>query len=156
MLPIHTILYPTDFSESAQKIFPLACSLARDCGARIVILHVKLPPVGHEILEARRDPKEYDAPEWNALHQIKAPEGNVRVEHRLEEGNAADKIVEVAQEVQAGLILMGTHGRTGLKRVLLGSVAEHVLRKATCPVLTVRTDVAIAPTSKEPALAKAK
>jgi nucleotide-binding universal stress UspA family protein len=69
---------------------------------------------------------------------MQAPDQNVRVEHRLEEGHAATVILQAADDVQAGLIIMGTHGRTGLGRLLLGSVAEHVLREAHCPVLTVK------------------
>jgi nucleotide-binding universal stress UspA family protein len=138
MLPIHTILFPTDFSENAEQAFPLACALARDCGARIVVLNVLPPPLGHEQLQAHQHPEEYYGIPRKALEKIRAPEDNVRVEHRLEEGDAAGVILQVADDVQAGLIVMGTHGRTGLARLLLGSVAEHVLRKASCPVLTVR------------------
>jgi nucleotide-binding universal stress UspA family protein len=138
MLPVHTILFPTDFSENAQQAFSLACSLARDCGARIVVLYVMPPPLGHEQLEARHHPEDYYAAPRSALHKVQAADHNVRVEHRLEEGDAAGRILEVAGEVGAGLIIMGTHGRTGLGRVLMGSVAEQVLRKAPCPVLTVK------------------
>jgi len=63
----------------------------------------------------------------------------VCVEHRLGEGDPATVILEVAEETGAGLIVMGTHGRTGLGRLVMGSVAEQVLRTAPCPVLTVRT-----------------
>jgi nucleotide-binding universal stress UspA family protein len=138
LLPIHTILFPTDLLENAERAFPLACSLARDCGARIVVLHVTPPPLGHDELDARRHPEEYYGALWEALREVQAPANDVRVEHRLEEGDASKRILEVAQEVQAGLIVMGTHGRTGLGRLLLGSVAEQVLRRAVCPVLTVR------------------
>ena len=147
MLPIHTILFPTDLSENAQQAFPLACSLARDCGARIVVLYVMLPPLGPDVLEARRHPDEYYDGPRQALHQVHAPDQNVRVEHRLEEGDASKVILEVAQEIEAGLIVMGTHGRTGLGRLLLGSVTEHVLRKAPCPVLTVKIPLPVATTS---------
>jgi len=67
------------------------------------------------------------------------------VEHRLEEGDTAKVILDVALEIGAGLIVMGTHGRTGLGRLLLGSVAEQVLRKAPCPVLTAKFPLAEAP-----------
>jgi nucleotide-binding universal stress UspA family protein len=150
MLPIHTILFPTDFSENAQAAFPLACSLARDCGARIVVLYVLPPPLGHEELVARHHPSEYYAPPWQLLRQVRPPEENVRVEHRLEEGDAAKEILAVAQEIQAGLIVMGTHGRTGLGRLLLGSVAEQVLRQAECPVLTIRNKLPEATQSQAP------
>ncbi len=138
MLPVHTILFPTDFSENAQQAFPLSCSLARDCGARIVVLYVVPPPIGHDQLLARRNPDEYHAGSWQALRQVQAPDENVQVEHRLEDGDAAKEILKVADDVQSGLIVMGTHGRTGLGRAIVGSVAEQVLRGATCPVLTVR------------------
>lgn len=138
MLPTHTILFPTDFSEKAQQTFALACSLARDCGARLVVLYVVLPPMGREQLEIQRDPDHYYAGLWKMLHEMQAPNNDVRVEHRLEEGHAPKRILEVAQEMDAGLIVLGTHGRTGLGRLLLGSVAEQIVRKAGCPVLTVR------------------
>jgi nucleotide-binding universal stress UspA family protein len=149
MLPIHTILFPTDFSENAQQAFPLACSLARDCGARILVLYVLPPPLDREKLEVRHHPDEYYRGLWETLRQWQAPDQNVRVEHRLEEGDAPQAILEVAQEIQAGLIVMGTHGRTGLGRLLLGSVAEQVLRRASCPVLTVRVPLPAATVSQD-------
>jgi nucleotide-binding universal stress UspA family protein len=155
MLPIHTILYPTDFSENALEALPLACSLARDCGARVVVLYVMPPPTIHEEIAERHRPGEYEQPAWQALHQVRAPDNNVRVEHRLEEGDAPTVIDDVAKEIQAGLIIMGTHGRTGAKRLLLGSVAEQVLRKAPCPVLTVKRPLSAAtPSQPKPALRK--
>jgi nucleotide-binding universal stress UspA family protein len=65
------------------------------------------------------------------------------VEHQLAEGDTAREILEVAREHGAGLIVMGTHGRTGLGRLLLGSVAEQVLRQSSCPVLTVKFPVPV-------------
>jgi nucleotide-binding universal stress UspA family protein len=138
MLPIHTILFPTDFSENAQQTFPLACSLARDCDARLLVLYVMPPPLGHEELEAQRTPEEYCKDAWRALHGMEAPDPSVRVQHRLEEGDASRRILAVSRDAEADLIVMGTHGRTGPARLLLGSVAEQVLRRATCPVLTVK------------------
>ena len=61
------------------------------------------------------------------------------LDRRMEEGDPASMIVRVATETGADLIVMGTHGRTGLRHLLMGSVAEYVVRKATCPVLTLRT-----------------
>jgi nucleotide-binding universal stress UspA family protein len=139
MLSIHTILFPTDFSDSAQAAFPFACSFARDCGARVVVLHVMPDPLYGEQLEARRHPEEYFAPARKLLHEMRAPDEDVHVEYRQAQGDAASVIFEVAKEVQAGLIVMGTHGRTGLARLLLGSVAERVVREAACPVLTLKS-----------------
>src|SRR5262249_48151337 len=72
------------------------------------------------------------------LLRMQVPDGRIGVSRRLEEGNPATEILRVAQLSCADLIVMGTHGRRGLNRLLMGSVAEEVVRKATCPVLTVR------------------
>jgi nucleotide-binding universal stress UspA family protein len=96
-------------------------------------------------MEIRHQPEAHYAGPREALHKMRAPDQNVRVEHRLEEGHPDKVILDVARDVQAGLIIMGTHGRTGLGRLLLGSVAEHVLREAHCPVLTVKMPVSKAP-----------
>jgi nucleotide-binding universal stress UspA family protein len=138
MIPVHTILYPTDFSGPSMAAFPFACSLARDCGARLVVLYVVPSPIGNEEIEERRDPDSYYKGIRKLLHAVQPPEQNVNVEHRLEEGDAVTLILDTAREIHVGLIVMGTHGRTGLGRLLLGSVAEKVLRQAACPVLTVK------------------
>jgi nucleotide-binding universal stress UspA family protein len=142
MLPVHTILFPTDFSEPSLAAFPVACSLARDLGARLVILYVLPPPLGHDELEARRDPDSYYEGIWKLLRGLQPPNQDIAVEHRLEEGKADTVILQVAEDLPAGLIVLGTHGRTGLAHLLMGSVAEQVVRKAACPVLTVRTPLA--------------
>ena len=72
------------------------------------------------------------------LHALKAPSSNVTLEHRMLEGSAPGVITETAEEIGADLIVMGTHGRTGFTRFVMGSVAEAVLRRAPCPVLTIR------------------
>jgi len=77
-------------------------------------------------------------PETTKVKAVVPPDPNVKYEHRLVMGIAADDIVRLANEEQADLIVIGTHGRTGLKRVLMGSVAESVMRLATCPVLIVK------------------
>src|SRR5438105_11382148 len=73
------------------------------------------------------------------LNRFVVPLGLVRAERMLGRGDAAAEIIRVARELPADLIVMGTHGRTGIGRLLMGSVAEHVMRHAPCPVLTVRT-----------------
>ena len=140
MLPLHTILHPTDFSERSEYAFRLACSLARDYGARLVALHVVTPPVviyGDGIVPLDPGPERAAAKE--RLERLEAPRTGTRLEHRLAEGDPAEEILRVAREIAADLIVMGTHGRTGLRRLLMGSVAERVVRGAACPVLTVRT-----------------
>jgi nucleotide-binding universal stress UspA family protein len=141
MLAIRTILHPTDFSQTSKYAFRLACSLARDHGARLVVLHVAPPPqmVSYEGIPLEPSMSgSYQDELQDKLRQIRAPDPGVSIETRLEEGFAAPEIVRVAQETPCDLIVMGTHGRTGLGRLLMGSVAEQVLRKALCPVLTVK------------------
>jgi universal stress protein A len=139
MLRIATILHPTDFSPRSEHAFHLACSLARDHGGRVIVLHVAEPPVvGYG--GAITPPPEGD---WKALEaqlrRVQAPGARVPVEHRLEEGDPVAEILRVAREGNCDLIVMGTHGRTGLAHLLMGSVAERVVRKATCAVLVVKS-----------------
>jgi nucleotide-binding universal stress UspA family protein len=139
MLPLRTILHPTDFSERSANALQLGCALARDYGARLIIVHVAAPPVavyGEAVLIP--ESTAYLKPLQRQLVQLPVPDG-VRVERRFEEGDVADQILRVATETPADLIVMGTHGRTGLGRLLMGNVAERVVRRATCPVLTVKT-----------------
>jgi nucleotide-binding universal stress UspA family protein len=140
MLAIHTILHPTDFSDRSEFAFRLGCALARDYGARLVLLHVAHPPV---VVYAEGVvppvPDDYMERLEEDLHRLQAPGPSVHVEHQLLEGDPVAEILAVAEKTSADLIVMGTHGRTGLGRLLMGSVAEQVVRKAPCPVLTVRT-----------------
>lgn len=141
MLAIHTILHPTDFSENSQYALHLAAALARDYKAQLVVLHVQSIPVavygyGEGIIPPVTDTKEELS---RSLYDINIP--GVWVTHRMAEGDAVTEILRTAQETHADLIVMGTHGRRGLRRLLMGSVAELVVRRATCPVLTVRTPV---------------
>jgi nucleotide-binding universal stress UspA family protein len=134
----HTILYPTDLEAATGAAFPLACALARDRGAGLLVLHVYPPPVCHGELVARRQPDSYYEDLEQRLHRHRPPDPTTPVEYRLVEGEAADEILRAAEDSGCDLIVMGTHGRTGLSRLLLGSVAEQVLRRAPCPVLTVK------------------
>ncbi len=140
MQQIQRILYPTDFSERATAAFPLACALARDHGAQLLVLHVKPPVVIVGVLVAP-EPPELRQQLHEQLNRLRPADPNVRVEHQLLEGEPAREILRLAREANCDLIVMGTHGRTGLPRLLLGSVAEEVMRKAACPVLTVKVPV---------------
>ncbi len=138
MLAIRRILHPTDFSERSQAAFQMACSLARQHGVRLIILHVMTPPAtvfGELTARAEQSVRESEA---RTLAQLKPSDPQVRFEHQLEEGDPVEQILHAAKVNQCDLIVMGTHGRTGLGRLLMGSVAEQVLRKADCPVLTVK------------------
>jgi nucleotide-binding universal stress UspA family protein len=141
MFPIHTIVCPTDFFDCSRYAFRLASTLAREHNARLVVLHVTQmpgPEVAYGKVLAQLGPPEYRADLVRVLHRFQVPDSKVRVEHRLAEGDPAEEILRAAQDTGGDLIVMGTHGRRGLGRVLLGSVAEEVMRRASCPVLTVK------------------
>jgi nucleotide-binding universal stress UspA family protein len=138
MLPIHTILHPTDFSPRAKSAFDLACALARDYDARLVMVHVKPGRmVGGEVHALITTPEEISRELQAELDQLQ-PHEPTKIERFLKEGDAATQILHTAKEISSDIIVMGTHGRTGLSRLLMGSVAEAVSRKAHCPVLTVK------------------
>jgi nucleotide-binding universal stress UspA family protein len=156
MLSIRTILHPTDFSERSEHAFQAACSLARDHGARLVVLYVQHPDiVGFaEYTAFVRDPIQTPADVREALSARHVIDPGLGVEYRVAEGDPAAAIVRAARRLNAGLIVMGTHGRTGLDRLLMGSVAEAVSRRAPCPVLTLKAPFAVGAAkaaAKEPA-----
>ena len=133
------IIFPTDFSAASHHALPWATSLARDSGAALVIVHVEEPPMAYgggemyyPVAETNRDDLH------KMLANVHPADPMVPSIHRLLVGDPADAIVKVAESEGADLIVMGTHGRTGLTRFLMGSVAEAVVRRAPCPVLTVR------------------
>jgi nucleotide-binding universal stress UspA family protein/quercetin dioxygenase-like cupin family protein len=140
MSTIQSILHPTDFSPEAEYGFRMASSLAKDYNATLYLLHVMLPAV---VPYPHASPNPLEPAETQEILQgtfpwPQPPDPNVRVEHRVAEGDAAQEILRVAGAIPCDLIVMGTHGRTGLNRLLTGSVAEEVLRRAPCPVMTIR------------------
>lgn len=154
MPAIRGILHPTDFSESSRPAFELACLLARDYAAELLLLHV-IPPV----LVAAPDGALIAQPEdpdrvRQRLEEIRPPDPRVTAGLRLAEGNPVEEIVRAAREVGADLVVMGTHGRGGLSRLLMGSTADGVMRTAPCPVLTVKAP-AVGDTGPEPEAATA-
>jgi nucleotide-binding universal stress UspA family protein len=141
MLSVRTILYPTDFSACSEDAFRFATSLARDNQARLVILHVATPPplvTPGELQKILEPATGYRHELKELLGKVYAADPGITAEHRLTDGDPATEILSVAKDLPCDLIVMGTHGRTGLGRLLLGSVAEQVLRAAPCPVVTVR------------------
>jgi nucleotide-binding universal stress UspA family protein len=147
MLPIQTVLHPTDFSERSEPAFRLACSLARDYGARLVVLHVIPPPTqvdgGDPVIADMIDDFHHKLNE--KLHRLQPADQNVQVQHWLSQGDPVTEILRIANEAKASMIVMGTHGSTGLRRALMGSVAEGVERQASCPVVIVKTPFAEVP-----------
>jgi nucleotide-binding universal stress UspA family protein len=149
MLAIRTILHPTDFSQRSENAFRVACALARDYGAKMIVLHVVPRPIvvfSNGIIPP--EPENYREEAQRKLAQLQAAEPSISIEKLLVEGDPGKEILRLAAEKKADLIVMGTHGWTGLTRLLMGSVAEAVVRKAPCAVLTVKTPIPEAVTGK--------
>lgn len=141
------ILWPTDFSPLAKAALPHALRLARNRGAELVVIHVLPTPTIYgfpEVVGAAWDEleRENHALGKRKLHrvteQLKRKAPKLRIHGALAQGVPFDQILGAAKRLRCDLIVLATHGRTGLKHVLLGSVAENVVRRAPCPVLTVR------------------
>lgn len=141
MLSIHSILHPTDFSELSVNAFRLACQLALDYHATLHVLHVATSFEAYqgELVFMERS-EQYLAKDWDKLAEYACP--GVTIQRHLEEGEAAEQIIRVARAIGCDFIVMGSHGRSGLPRLLLGSVAEQVLREAACQVVIVKGAVA--------------
>jgi nucleotide-binding universal stress UspA family protein/mannose-6-phosphate isomerase-like protein (cupin superfamily) len=147
MLNIKTILHPTDFSPNSRYAFETACTLARDNRATLVVLHVMAPSTA-PVLQVPPPDLMRSAESQQTVGQFPWPQPSdpqIRVEHRVTDGDPGEEILRAAEQLPCDIIVMGTHGRTGLGRLLTGSVAEEVLRKASCPVLVVRTPSRAAP-----------
>lgn len=131
------ILFPTDFSHTGDAALAMATALARDAGATLIIAHIEEAPnvyAGGEFYYGIPNPPTEEL--RRMLQEVKPTDPNVSYEHRLLTGDPAAAIVRLAEEEDVDLIVMGTHGRTGIVRVLMGSVAEVVVRRAKCPVVT--------------------
>jgi nucleotide-binding universal stress UspA family protein len=136
MINIRKILYATDFSSYSNQAYFHAVALAESHGAALTILYVYSPGFGTP--PARGEP-DADRQYWREqLEQIRPLDGKISVRHILLEGEPATEIVQFARENGMDLIVMGTHGRSGLERLLMGSVAEKVMREAPCSVLVVK------------------
>jgi nucleotide-binding universal stress UspA family protein/quercetin dioxygenase-like cupin family protein len=150
MPSMQTILHPTDFSESSRHAFQTACSLVKDQNSRLIVLHVVPPFTGPVPVEPVPNPLVPAESQEFLSGRFSWPQPSdpkILVEHRVAEGEAAEQILQLAKALPCDLIVMGTHGRTGLSRFLTGSVAEQVLRKAGCPVLAVKTPLPETPSA---------
>jgi nucleotide-binding universal stress UspA family protein len=142
------ILHPTDFSPASRAAFRKAMDLARTLRRELVLVHVLAPVIGPMMPDGYIPPATYDDLQTAARAMatrhldrlaVQARRAKVRVSSRLVEGVPVhDRIVRTAKAVRAEVIVMGTHGRSGVSRVFLGSVAARVVATAPCPVLTVR------------------
>ena len=146
MTTIDRILYATDVSSTSEPAWDEARRLGRLFNAEILLLHVVAPPLVFPI-EGYFPPELYEELLRNARRDAEkefdrllgaVPGSGLKVRIRLEDGSPASRIFEVATQEAADLLVVGTHSRTGLERAVLGSIADRMLRQATCPVLTVR------------------
>lgn len=148
MAPIKTILYPTDFSGPSQYALGLACALARDQKARLIVLHIVPSPEqvtwGANIGEpnsagrCQHDSTIIRVERRAKLDRLPLPSLAFPVERLLKAGDVSRVIVETARETKCDLIVMGSHGLAGAGWRLMGSVAAEVAQDAPCPVLYVK------------------
>ena len=140
---IKRILCPVDFSEFNQPANEYASMLAKTTGARIIYLHVYLPEVAFsnpEFFDAENEEKRL----LKKLEETFVPsDPEVDASYVVEFGTPTEGIVNYANNNDIDLVVLGTHGRTGLLRVVMGSVAEAVVRKTDCPVLAIKADTKV-------------
>ena len=146
MITINRILCPVDFSDESKDTLQYAIEFARNSGAEIVLLNV-LPSesmysydtyvVPMSVLESTRKSAEEELDKL-AL-KVKSELVNSKIITEIADGNPADSITESPKRNETDLIIMSSHGRTGISRLLLGSVAELVLREAHCPVMVIKS-----------------
>ncbi len=151
MIHFKNILVPTDFSEAANEALDYALSLAKIFQSKLYLLHVYEPmvfytdsPMGMpDVMELEQSIRTSSEQSLRHIHEklikMRAGEfGDIQVETLLLQGKPFVEIIKTAREKNADLIILSTHGRSGLEHILLGSVAEKVVRKSPCPVLTIR------------------
>src|SRR5579862_4439388 len=136
MIRVKKILYPTDFSSYSNQAYFHAVALAENHHASLTALFVYTP----DVVTPGEPPDEEAAKRYwqNQLEQIRPIDSRIAIHHVLLEGDPAREIVRFGRDADMDLIVMGTHGRTGLERLLLGSVAERVMKEASCSVLVVK------------------
>jgi len=149
MTDLERIVYATDFSPASLAAFPQAVRLARLSGAELTIFHVLPAPVGLFSIDGGYVPQEISDALYAGLRAdanreadrliTQAVEAGARAGASIVDGGTADaQIVQAAHDLKADLLVLGTHGRTGVAKFFLGSVAARVVATAPCPVLTVR------------------
>jgi universal stress protein A len=151
------ILVPIDLSPITKAVVSWAASIARDRKASLILLHVQepiVPSFGGDIYFPM--PLEENAGIRRDLLEVVPEDPTIAVEHRFVLGSAPDEILKLANEERVDLIVMGSHGRGWLGRFLLGSVAQHVMRHAACPVLIVKQQCCAKPQCSQPAECQSK
>jgi len=146
MIKIDKILFPTDFSEHSEHAFGYALSFAKEYGARLYVLHVI------EDIQYLANAYMFDVPvmpsfadiEQSRLQEMQEfierviTDPSIKIEKSIKRGRPFIEIIKTAREEEIDLIVIATHGRSGFEHVLFGSVAEKVVRKSPCPVLSIR------------------
>ncbi|MGC8639645.1 MAG: universal stress protein [Isosphaeraceae bacterium] len=146
MIDIKRILAPTDFSSHSERAVRFACSLAERFGAELHLVHVlseTIPAGPDPLLMPVMPPQFYEESESRARetlkHLLQPTWGKpTAVATAIRWGSPVEAVVDYCKECAIDLLVIATHGRTGLSHVLLGSVAERIVREAPCPVLTIR------------------
>jgi universal stress protein A len=147
MLPLRTILAPTDFSRHSNHAIRYASELARQFGATLVLLHILTDDVLQHISRTHVPPHPVDKVYEDLAQEIREqyarsvmPDARkgLGVEILVLSGDPSLEIVHTAERRPVDLIVMATHGRTGLRHIMIGSVTVKVVRKAACPVLSLR------------------
>ncbi len=146
MFPIKQIIAPTDFSEPAGQGLQAAIEMASKFDARLMLIHVvdTVPTIsGTHLMSGANAVQMQEQMQDNARKHIEnlirseVPE-QIPCEYKIVSGKPADEIIRLCQEASADLIVIATHGYSGMERFIFGSVAERVMRKAECPVLSIR------------------
>lgn len=143
MIHVKKILYPTDFSSYSNQAYFHALGLAETYGATLTVVYVHAPGSPGD--------KSY----WRQqLEQVRPSNPKLSVSHVLLEGDPAGEISRFAAEAGIDVVVIGTHGRTGVDRLVMGSVAERVMREAPCSVLVVKLPKGIASTVQPTAVVR--
>lgn len=139
MVGIKKILFPTDFSSFAEHALEYAVAMAQEFDATLYMLYVEevLPYIPGDPDRKFPDPAEIEKHAHSRMEKDLEKHGEVQTKRFVARGIPADEICEFAKAEQMDLIVMATHGRSGLKHVLMGSTTEKVVRKAPCPVLSI-------------------
>jgi nucleotide-binding universal stress UspA family protein len=144
-IQVRQILIPLDFSHHVETILEWGAHMAKEHGSRVILVHAYHLPVEFQQLEGAYLPPDFwtnvktEAQQTLEGHAKTLRGKDIEVETVVREGYPATVILEEAEERNADLIVIGTRGLSGLKHLLLGSIAERVVQKASCPVLTVKT-----------------
>jgi len=145
-IALRRLLVPTDFSDASRAAVKYGVAFAENFRCTLHLLHVLetvtgADPIVLDIPERSTIERSIEASAWDQLRRVltSGEQARLDVELWIEWGSPVDEIIRYATEHAIDLISMGTHGRGGVERLLLGSVAEHVVRRGPCPVLTVHS-----------------